>query len=525
MRNSILQPRALDEWLFLLDRTALPVHSGQKERVQRVMNNPNSSIGEISRAVSEAPSIALILFREANRTRNSLTDPAHSLDAVIKRLGMARCIGLLSSLIDESSLPIPPELRQVWLIGQHANRHANTLFAHKMARLWQEIHWGSLLFLAPVWPLLARHPQLLKIWEQRVLGNREPAHKVEQELLGVTLIELCQALAAHWSLPRWIIDGYGLLATSRPLLGRALYLSRLHQQPLEQQQRLDAQPDVSQWLDQPANSIVLANGLSLACHNAWSSPHSLRWQRLISLYLRQPLDAVQSKIHQTSVEHARYLGPTNLWHPAQALLWPAGSRRFLPTQNEPAAPAAAPVTAPPHATTPTAQQPAPEQFDLPAWRQHARQLVAQPTQFRNTLQLLNHYAHLFQFGALSRVLVLSIQASSSALLPICQLGFNFNLQKPLPDRSNNPVFRHVMRHLEPLHINEQNYGQIADHLDRTFLASLNSCQLLIGSIRHKDNPILLVLADAHGHPLHEESIKAFKASNRYLEQALLQRRA
>lgn len=521
MRDSILQPRALDEWLFILDRTALPVHTGQRERVQRVMSNPNSSIGEISRAISEAPSIALILFREANRTRNSLTEPAHGLDAVIKRLGMQRCISLLSSLMDESRLPIPAELRQAWLIGQHANRHANALFAHKMARLWQEIHWGSLLFFAPLWPLLTRHPQLLKVWEQRVLGNREPAHKVEKELLGVPLIRLCHALAEHWALPQWIIDGYAILGSRRQLVGRALYLSRLHQQPLEQQQRLDAQKDVSHWLGQPANSIVLASGLALASHNAWDNPHCLRWQRLISLYLRQPLDAVQSKVHQTSVEHARYLGLTNLWHPAQALIWPAGSQRFLPARLDPA-PARKKTAAPTAANSEAA--PKPPQLDLPAWREHARQLISQPTQFRNTLQLLNHYAHLFQFGALSRVLVLSVQASSNALLPVCQLGFDFSLQKPLPDRSNNPVFRHALRHREPLQINEQNYSQIADHLDRNFLDVLNSCHLLLGGIFHKDNPVLLVLADAHGQPLHEESLKAFKASNRYLEQALLQRR-
>lgn len=146
MGNGILQPKPLNEWLKLLDRTALPVHTGQKERVQRVIANPNSSLGEISRAITEAPSIALILFREASRSASSLKEPAYSLNAVLQRLGMARCSTLLASLMDESKVPIPASLRQVWLIGQHANRHANALFAHKMARLWQEIHWGSLLF-------------------------------------------------------------------------------------------------------------------------------------------------------------------------------------------------------------------------------------------------------------------------------------------------------------------------------------------------------------------------------------------
>lgn len=514
MRDSILQPRTLDEWLFILDRTALPVHTGQKERVQRVMNSPVSSLGEISRAISEAPSIALILFREANRTRGSLTEPAHSLDAVLKRLGMTRCTHMLAALIDESKLPIPPELRQVWLLGQHANRHANALFSHKMARLWQEIHWSSLLFFAPLWPLLARHPQLLKVWEQRVLGNRESARKVEKELLGVPLLKLCKALAERWALPQWIIDGYAMLEQKR-LLGRTLYMSRLLRQPLQLQQQLDQQRDINQWLGQPANSIVLASGLAMASHNGWQSKDCLRWQRLISLYLRQPLADIQYKIHLTSVEHARYLGPTQLWHPAQSLIWPSASQRFLPSQPTALQQANEPSQAQPN--SPTAN------FNQPAWREHAKQLVASPSQFRNTLQLLNHYAHLFQFGSLTRVLVLSISKPSGKLIPVCQLGYDFSLQKPLPDLVSNPVFRHVLRHRQALHINEHNYSKIADHLNRSFLEALGSSQLLMGCIQHREQPVLLVLADAHGHPLHEESIKAFAASNRFLEQALQQR--
>ena len=510
MGHSILYPKPLNEWLLLLDNTALPVHTGQKERVQKVMANPNRTLGEISRVVSEAPSIALILFREANRTSNSLSGPAHTLDTVLKRLGMKRCINLLASLMDESKVPIPANLRQVWLIGQHANRHTNALFAHKMARLWQEIHWGSLLFFSPIWPLLTRHPELLDIWEQRVIGNKEPAHKVERELLGVPLIKLCYALAKHWSLPQWIIDGYATLSSNPQMIGRALYLARLHKHPLEQQHRLDKQKELNAWLNQPANSIVLANGLALASHNSWGDNHCLRWQRLISLYLRQPLAAVQQKLHQTSVEHARYLGPTDLWHPAQALIWPWDVQRIQPHRS----------TSTTTMVNGPAQQASAEQATH--WHEEAQQLTLQPSPFRNTLQLLGHYARLLQHGALSRVLILNIQYinGDSILTPVCQLGYHFPKQKPLPDHGNNPVFRHVFRHQRPLHIHTQNYGQVADHLDSGFLEMLNSKNFVMSGIWHKNKPFFLVIADAWGHPLQAESIKAFLASNQHLEQAL-----
>lgn len=514
MAHSILQPKPLNEWLKLLDRTALPVHARHKEQVLRVMANPNSSLGQISRVISEAPSIALILFRAANRSSNSLAEPAHNLNTVLKRLGMGRSISLLTSLKDEKHTPIPPALRQLWLIGQHANRHANALFAHPMARLWQEIHWGSLLFFSPLWPLLTRHPELFKVWEQRVLGNKEPAHLVEQELIGVPLTQLCHALAKRWSLPQWIIDGYATLSNDKKIMAQALYLSRLHEQPLEQQRRLDLNKELSYWLTQPANSIVLANGLALASHNSWGDNHSLRWQRLISLYLHKPLGDIQQKLHQTSAEHARYLGTTDLWHPANALLWPWPVQRIQP--SKPAVKPASPVTAQP---TPASQAES-GQLDLPRWRSLAQQLMETPSPFRNTLQLLNHYTSMLKHGAFSRVLVLGIRHTSGDLFPVCQLNYGFPLQKALVDRITNPVFRHVTSHEEPLHINDQNHARATDHLDRDFLHQLASTNLSISCIRHNERPTLIVIADDWGHPLQDNSFKALKASNRYLEQAL-----
>lgn len=468
------------------------------------MANPNSSLKEISRAITEAPSIALILFREANRSTSSLSEPAHNLDVVLKRLGMARCSSLLASLMDESKLPIPVSLRQVWLMGQHANRQANTLFAHKMARLWQEIHWSSLLFFSPLWPLLTRHPEFLDTWEQRVLGNGEAAHKVERELLGVSLIKLCHALAVHWSLPEWIISGYATLASNRRMMARALYLARMHHMPLEQQRRLDEQKDLNIWLNQPANSIVLASGLALASHNSWGDNHCLRWQRLISLYLRQPLAVIQQENHRTSVEHARYLGTTNLWHPARALIWPWQTRRILPK----ALPAQA-----------TSQAQAENRFNLPQWREEAEQLLLRPSPFRNTLQLLSHYASMLQYGAFSRVLILGIQSTNESLVPVCQLNYRFTLQKPLASYTTNPVFRHLLQHREPLLIHAENHARLTGHLDPDFVRELDSKNLVMASIWRNDKPVLLVIADDWGHPLHAASLKALNASNRYLEQS------
>ncbi len=105
---------------------------------------------------------------------------------------------------------MPRALSQLLLISRHAMQQASGLFATRLARLWQEIHWGSLLTLAPVWALATAHPQLLESWQQRVqvYGLGRCSSEVEEELLGMPLLPICRALADRWRLPQWVIQGY-----------------------------------------------------------------------------------------------------------------------------------------------------------------------------------------------------------------------------------------------------------------------------------------------------------------------------
>ncbi len=56
---------------------------------------------------------------------------------------------------------------------------------------------------------------------------------------------------------------------------------------------LDAEPNLRRWLNQPANTVLLANGLAMSAQESWTCPHTERWQLLTALYLQQPLGEVQ----------------------------------------------------------------------------------------------------------------------------------------------------------------------------------------------------------------------------------------
>ena len=144
MSNILPQSKTLAEWIKLLDNTRLPVYREQRERALQALQSPSHSLRDIAQVISQAPTIAFIILREANRGHSSIAEPVQTLENALSRLGLQRCGTLLKSLIDDQEIDIPFGLRQIWLIGQHLNIQAVGLFSTRLARLWHEIHWGSL---------------------------------------------------------------------------------------------------------------------------------------------------------------------------------------------------------------------------------------------------------------------------------------------------------------------------------------------------------------------------------------------
>ncbi|MEZ0199474.1 histidine kinase, partial [Pseudomonas qingdaonensis] len=132
------------------------------------------SLRDIAELMQDSPALVLSVMREANHPTNaSLAEPAESLEVALNRLGLERSEQLLKRLPALPVEEIPPVLCQFQMISQHAAQQASGLFASRLARLWQEIHWGSLLFLSPLWPLALAYPKLLDTWELRVIHKGE----------------------------------------------------------------------------------------------------------------------------------------------------------------------------------------------------------------------------------------------------------------------------------------------------------------------------------------------------------------
>ncbi|EOT7837140.1 HDOD domain-containing protein [Pseudomonas aeruginosa] len=491
----------LAAWLEELDRQPLPIPASHYAGLHAALSDSRRSLREIADQLQGSPTLALSILREANRAESARDNPAESLEVALSRLGLARASQLLKTLPSIQDAEMPRVLGQMLLISQHAMQQASGLFGARLARLWQEIHWGSLLTMAPVWALANARPQLLEQWQQRVLVQGEPTLRVERELLGMRLLPICLALAERWRLPQWVIQGYRLLACDRRLLVRALRIARDHQSPLLQQQQLDAQPDLARWLTQPANCTLLANGLAIAAHQSWDGPHMLRWQRLTGLYLGQPLTEVQQQVHMLAAQSARLHARPPLWHPAVALIWPWQASRWRAE------------AAPP---------PPPSAEALAEWRQHCAELLREPSPFSNVVQLTACARDALLACGLQRMLLLVADRTQVYVLAQQSAGLEPGQAKLQLEIAGSPLLKKLFQQPALLRIGPNNQDQLLPALGEPLRQLFPGPHLLLRSLGNGSRVVMLVLADLGGQPFSDLHAQAFAKTAQCTERAIQQ---
>lgn len=489
-------PRTIPAWIKALDDAPLPAFAGVHGKVRLALRDSSKSMRQIAELIQDSPVLALRFIQEANRGIGD-SQPAESLEVALSRIGLQRAEALLARIPAMEAADMPQPLRQLVLISRHASQQANGLFAARLARLWQDIHWGSLLFLSPAWALIGAYPHLLDSWEQRVLVKGEPASRVERELLGVSLLELCLRLAEHWRLPDWIIQGYRLLGTDRRRLIKALHIAHDNEHPLHQQQMLDADPDLRRWLTLPSNTIVLANGLALSSHHSWSGVHSLRWQRLAGLYLQVSLADLQQMVHQQAATSAREIGRTDLWHPAQGLLWPTGTR-FQVLR-------AAPVAS---------------DADLAEWREHCRRLLSEPTPFSNVLQLTATASQALACAGMQRTLVLLFDRKQNRLVAQQSAGLPSDAARLTLTPEQSQIVRRLLEKPAQLRLQPANMAQFSALLPGSLKALFSGEHLLLRSLGIDGRVLMLVVSDQNGAPFSDTTLQIFAKTTQCIERAL-----
>ncbi len=520
-------PKTVKGWVDLLDKAPIPVAPEELKAARDILANDRLSLRDIAEHLQQFPPMVLQVMRAANRGRQ-VDNRAESLEVAINRLGLGKVEQLINALPSKPLEQLPRGLRQSLLISQHASTQANGLFAQRLARLWTEIHWGSLLFLAPVWALCSVAPTLFEEWEKRTLSHGEDEAQLEKALLGVRLSEIAAQLSERWGLPEWIARGYQLLGRDKRMLVRALHIAHHCETPQQQLQQLDTQQDLAIWLTQPANTVLMANALAVAAHNRWGSPHTLRWQQLTALYLRDPLAQVQQNIHQLAAKSARQLPTSALWHPAQALLWPWDAVRFTPAAEKPelattpaGKTAAAPATADAHQEqTQKAAARAALAKQLPQWKALVAKLQETPSPFNSVLQLTQCARDAAVTCGMQRVLLLLPNRERSFLVAQQSHGFEEAVSNLKIDIPNSPLLRKLMGEPAMLHIESSNYSRYGTHIPGVLKRLFDGQHLLLRSLSQGEKVVMLLIADAAGNAIDDLQVQTFTRTAQALEKGL-----
>ena len=494
-----VKPNSLAAWIKCLDDVRLPVPQASHDRVCKAIRDSRSSLRDIAELMQSSPSLVLSVMREANsHTHGSLAEPAENLEVALNRLGLKRAEDLLARLPSVPMKEIPVAFRQLVLVSRHASQQANGLFGSRLARLWQDIHWGSLLFLSPLWPMALAYPKLLDEWELRVIHKGESARVVEQQLFGVRLLDLCLALTETWHLPIWVSQGYKLLLNEQRLLVKALHIAR-EDDPLRQQQLLDAETNLRRWLNQPANTVLLANGLAMSAQESWTCPHTQRWQYLTALYLQQPLGDVQQQVHQQAVINARDTVMPDLWHPALALIWPWQVQKIHPGL----------LPAPP----PTAEA-------LALWRKRCTELLVEPSRFANAMHLTTCAKEALAASGMQRVMLLMTDRAQSTLRVHQIDGLPKDAANLSLDVVHSTLLQRLLEKSAQVRLTPDNHAQFSALLPPILRRLFAGEHLLLRSLSCNGKVVMVMVADQGGGPFSETTVQSFGKTAQCIEKAL-----
>lgn len=500
-------PNNLQDWIKTLDAVQLPALASDVRTARSALNNSAQySLREIAQQLQVVPALTLSIMREANTKGYDEEDRAETLEAALTRLGIQRANELLNKIPVVELTEDNWALFQMLSISQHACQQSNGLFSARLARIWQEVYWNTLLFMAPLWVMICAYPKLFHLWERSISEQKGFSRADEIQLLGIPVLSLCQKLAEHWRLPDWTIRCYRIVNQDRRFLVKALRIAQNDEHPLDQQQALDADPELRRWLTQPENTPLLANTLAARAHYGWGTVQMLRWQRLAALYVAMPLPDLQRRVHQQAVLSAQQSSLPGLWHPAKALVCPWDSRfdglEYPNARTEKVVPLAAE-----------------DLTSIQRWRAACAELLSSPSPFANILQLSAKVQEALLSAGLQRLVILQLDSKRNVLVTRQSAGLSGEAKFLQLDPAHSPLLQNLLQHARILHLTAEHSARALELLPGA-IKSLFGSQHLLMQVVSVNKTVMLLVADRNGTALDERVVQVFAKTTQCFEKAL-----
>ncbi|GAX87295.1 conserved hypothetical protein [Lebetimonas natsushimae] len=195
---------------ILKEIKALPPLPKSIMEIQRITNNPNSSISDLVKVVKEDPMLTANLLKAANSPLYGFTRQIKNVDQAVSLFGMATVKGFAISFAIKNTLKFDLSAYGISEDQFHdvsAKRNAVTLLWYKKNRKYLDI-LATDSFLIDIGAVIISVvlSNLDKVDEFRTNLTPENREELEKKFIGMTTAEVNAKIFSHWGFSEDLIE-------------------------------------------------------------------------------------------------------------------------------------------------------------------------------------------------------------------------------------------------------------------------------------------------------------------------------
>ncbi len=519
--------KGLKYWCDKLSHTELPVLATTMHSVKSIPRTENIPYSRLVKSAEIDPALCWHVIRAANRRNTNPNTDIESLQLAISMIGQTR----FWESVDKAPILKPQPKSRFQL--SYIQELSFSLFAAFLARDWATRHqvgspdalyWDTLLARSPIWALwFIAYPEMLK-WQQETRGNHHDPKKIEIDIFGCTLEDICYGVAKLWKLPQASYESWhkSNLPSHRDLVS----LSHDHFQSI-----VESKVSLRLLIQQPHFFSFLAHWATLECRWNWYNHRLNRCLQVVSHCLHTPTPLITAEMHQAAVAVSHFFHVPGLAAPAVHLLWTNPKDVWpLPPVFEPIftmAPDEDPAPKKKSAQPTKPKSNASKAIDTSSSvRKPIDQVILNKTLDNLTLNAdsLSDVHHVFKLCMTAVCSGIHFDRGFACLLNphqktvrICYSeGFASTdpIRKLSIPLSQAPLITHLLRHPSSMHIEPHMIAKVSEKLPAEMMAKLGSNDFVLMSVFAGARPIGVVYADriksTNPHAIQPEDYEAFK---------------
>ncbi len=313
-------PANPEDWSSFLTEKPLPSPFRIGSLVLKNMKQNSLPYHKIADQLSHDPVLAFRIMNSANAERPTGNPCSKTLDHAISMIGTEELKSLIESLpFQDSSSEDIKSFYYVRTLSSslYAGHLAAAIARKKDQGNPEDLYWSSLFLGVPVWYMWRHATPEMRLIRYAIRSNFKLPAEAEQEVLGCTMLELCNAVVSKLSLPTLVHECY----ESSRQLSRSQWIQMARLVKGEDKPWRIEDRELAIATQQPHFIVMLANMVAHYATHDWYSRSALRSQKIVAAYLGIPLSDAIRLTHEAAADMSRE-------HPLPGVMLPA-AKLFL----------------------------------------------------------------------------------------------------------------------------------------------------------------------------------------------------